>query len=261
MYSLEVDLSPLLAAGQQATAELRARATRVVAQVAEQAAWQWKDKVFKARLWQGEQGPYMASISWEPTGEMAAVVKSDYALAQEIDTGRPARDLKQNIGRSQKARVSAKGNKYLIIPFRQNIPTASGQGALAPQMPPAIYKLAKKLAPSTKLPPGSKKSATRLSATGFTVVQNSYQWGGRLPEGLVPKKRPEHKTDLYAGMVRMNTASGKSKSSAYLTFRVMSEASSGWIVPARPGLFIAREVVDNLRPLFDQKMREATDRG
>lgn len=259
--TLSVDLSQLLGAGQEVTANIRARAAQVVVAVAEQAAYQWKDKVFKARLWAGEKTPYVASITWESKGPLEAVVKSDYSLAEEIESGRPARDLKLNIGRSQRARANKKGIKYLIIPFRHNTPTASGEGAHAPQMPLSIYKVAKSLAPSRALPAGSKKPATRLSATGFTVPQHSYDWGGRLPAGLAPKKSSSHKTDIYAGMVRFDTSSGKSRSSAYLTFRIMSENSSGWVVPAKPGLYLAKGVTDNLGPLFEQAMREAVARS
>lgn len=259
--SLSVDLSQLLGAGQEVTANIQARAAQVVVAVAEQAAYQWQDKVNKAPLWAGEKTPYVASITWESTGPLEAVVKSDYELAEAIESGRPARDLKLNIGRSRKARANKKGVKYLIIPFRHNTPTASGEGAHAPQMPPAIYKLAKSLAPSRVLAPGSKKPAIRLSATGFTVPQHSYDWGGRLPAGLVPKKSDKHKTDIYAGMVRFATSSGKSKSSSYLTFRVMSEDSSGWVIPAKPGLYLAKGVTDNLGPLFRQAMREAVARS
>lgn len=255
--SISIDLSQLLEAGQEVTEKIRHDADNVVRAIAEQAAYQWRDKVDKARLWAGEKTPYMASINWESTGPMEAVVKSDYPLAEEIESGRPARDLKLNIGRSKRARSNKKGVKYLIIPFQRNTPTASGEGAHAPQMPPSIYKVAKSLAPSRALPAGSKKPATRLSATGFTVPQHSYDWGGRLPAGLAPKKKESHQTDIYAGMVRFNTSSGKSKSSSYLTFRIMSENSSGWIVPARPGLYLAKGVTDNLGPLFQQAMREA----
>jgi len=59
--------------------------------------------------------------------------------------------------------------------------------------------------------------------------QNKYSWGQR----------------LGAGMVRMDTSSGKQKSSAYLTFRVMTEKQHGkWIIPAQPGRFIAKRVAE-----------------
>jgi hypothetical protein len=46
----------------------------------------------------------------------------------------------------------------------------------------------------------------------------------------------------------MNTSAGGGKSSAYMTFRVMSEKSSGWIVPAQPGQFLAQKVQQAIGP-------------
>lgn len=261
MFTMEVDLSQFLLESQKLTQNIKNRVSQVVVAVAEQAVYQWQDKVLKARLWQGEKTPYFASISWQMVGELAADVISSYPLAEEIESGRPTRDLKMMIATSKKTRVTKKGIKYLIIPFRHNVPTPSGQGALAPQMPSDIYKLAKQLMPSRVLPLGSKKPATRLSASGFAVPQQSYQWGGRLPAGLAPKKSPQHVTDIYAGMVKMNTSAGKGKSSAYMTFRTMKENSSGWIVPAKPGLYIARGVTDNLEPIFKDMVRVAVSKG
>lgn len=60
---------------------------------------------------------------------------------------------------------------------------------------------------------------------------------------MAPKLAPHHATDIYAGMRKMDTSAGKAKSSAYMTFRVMVEGSSKWIVPAKPGLYIVRDVV------------------
>jgi hypothetical protein len=95
----------------------------------------------------------------------------------------------------------------------------------------------------------------RRSASGHLVAQRTYLWGGKLPEGLAPKL--QSKSDHYAGMVRMDTSSGKQKSSAYLTFRVMSEYSSGWIMPAKPGLFIVQGVVDRMRGAASQSLNDA----
>lgn len=83
------------------------------------------------------------------------------------------------------------------------------------------------------------------------VAQNSYKWGGRLPAGLAPKLKDHHKTDIYAGMVKFDTSTPHAKSSAYMTFRVMSDKSSGWIVPAKPGLYLAKNVADKLQPLLE----------
>ena len=259
VFSVSVDLSGLLNANAKIAQAILPTVSKTVAAVAEAGAHAWKFSVWKARLWEGYKKPYVESITWKMTGPFAAEIWADYPKAGEIERGMPGRDLKVMLQTSKKTRVvhSGKhaGQRYLIIPFRHNIPTPSGQGALAAQMPQHVYALAKTLAPSKILPPGAKKPAFRLSASGHLVPQHSYQWGGRLPEGLAPKKAPHHVTDPYAGMVRFKTA--PTGSSAYLTFRTMGEWSSGWVVAPRPGLKLAEGVAKNLQPALDQAVAAA----
>lgn len=255
-YNISVDLSELFGSVSGMADAVFPMIGQAVRAVAEEGAFRWKSKVMKARLWQGEKEPYVESIKWEMTGPWSASITTDYPLAQQIETGRPAKDLKVALQTSKKTRSAKsgphKGQRYLIIPFRHNTPTSSGEGALAPQMPNSVYAIAKKLAPSKVLAPGSVKPKERVSASGHIVPQHSYSWGGRLPAGLTPKLKPTHKTDIHAGMVRFDTSSGDSKSSSYLTFRVMGEWSHGWIVGPRPGLFIARDVSDGLQSLLEE---------
>lgn len=260
-YNIRVDLSELLGANSATVQAIFPQVSAAVQMVAEEAAFRWKSAVMKARLWSGEKGPYVDSIKWAMVNAFEAEVTTDYQLAGPIETGRPARDLKLMLQTSNKARVvqsgPKKGQRYLIIPFRHNTPTDSGQGALAPQMPSHVYALARNLAPSVVLPPGSVKPATRVSANGSVVPQHSYKWGGRLPAGLTPKLKQSHHSDIHAGMVRMDTSSGKSKSSAYLTFRIMGEWSSGWVVGPREGLYLARGVAEGLQPVLEQAVGQA----
>jgi hypothetical protein len=61
----------------------------------------------------------------------------------------------------------------------------------------------------------------------------------------------------HAGMVRFDIGTPKSPRSSYLTFRVMSEQSSGWIIPAQPGQHLVKGVVDRLRPQAEKQFSEA----
>lgn len=253
-YSVSLDLSGVLSLVEGAVQDMFPQLSQAIAMTAEHGANEWKGSVMKARLWSGEKAPYVESIQWQMTGPFSAEIWTEYALADEIETGRPARDLKKMLQTSKKTRTSSKGSKYLIIPFRHNTP---GSDALAQSMPSDVYAVAKKLTPSHVLAPGTKKAPTRLSASGHTVAQHSYQWGGRLPAGMTPKLKPHHKTDIHAGMVKMNTSSGSQKSSAYLTFRIMSEKSAGWVVPARPGLRLAGNVADNIQPVLEAAIGKA----
>ncbi len=250
-YNIRVDLSELLDANSALVQSLFPNITAAVQMVAEEAALRWKNAVMKARLWSGEKQPYVESIKWTMTGDFEAEVTTDYKFAGEIETGRPPRDLKRAISTSSKARTvgtgAHKGQRYLIIPFRHNVPTAAGEGGLAPQMPPHVYARARVLAPSLVV----------ANAGG----QRVYKWGGRLSAGLVPKLKRHHQTDPYASMVRFATSTGKAKSSAYLTFRTMGQWSPGWIVGARPGLHLAQDVAEGLQPVLEEAVGKAVTLG
>jgi hypothetical protein len=255
-FNLSIDLAPLVNALSGANIELAQRVSVVVAATAQSAYERWADAVMKANgVWVGEKSDYVGSIKVRSINGFEAEVWSDYKHAKEIETGRPQRDLKRMLDTSVKVRVSAKGARYLIIPMRHNTP---GSNALSNSMPPNVYAGAKMLSPSSVI-----GTVTRLSGLNayntktklpMVTEQNIYKWGGRLPAGLSAKLKSEHKTDPYAGMVRMKQQGG---GSAYLTFRTMTENSHGWIVPEKPGMHIVQNVVNDVRPLFEQAMAEA----
>lgn len=242
------------------------KVTQAVQAIACQAQANWKRAVYDARLWSGEKTPYIESIAVRMTGPFSAVVSSDYRYADEIENGRPARDLKKMLDTSAKVRRTKDGRRFLVIPMRHNTP---GNDAHAPSLPPAIGKLALDLSRSSVTGSGARPSGetTILSLkTGMTaakkqtpylsdrkthqtyMVGNSqYAWGERMtPQMLSGQSKADRKK--YAGMVRMKNATG---GSSYLTFRIMMERSAGWVVPAKPGLFLAKKVVDELQPQAD----------
>jgi hypothetical protein len=240
--------------------ELFPKTSQAVQAIAYQAQEEWKQDVLKARLWSTEKTDYINSIQVKMTGAYSAVVWSDYKFAEEIETGRPAKDLKKMLNTSLKVRKTKDGRRYLIIPFRHNTP---GNTALANDMPADVHKIvsSKNFKKSTVTGMG-----TRLSGTGamgitsrkmLTVKQASYKWGDRLENGLTEKLKPFHSNAPTDGMVRMQTKSGKQNSSSYMTFRNMIEGSPKWIVPAKPGLFIAKKVAERLAPLADKVIKEA----
>lgn len=260
-YRVPFDLSPVFAARQEARKRALPNVSLAVRKVAESGSPRWKVAVWKARLWQGEKEHYGKAIKWEMVGDYQAVIWCDYALAQEIETGRPARDLKRMLLTSGKVRAVKNpkskrfGQRYLIIPFRHNTP---GHDALAKDMPADIYGAAKPLAPSFVTGHKMQHNGLPAGAGGKTVKRLAYKWGGRLPAGLAPKLKAEHHSDPYANMVRFNTSTpGGGKSSAYLTFRTMGEWSSGWIVPAKPGLYLARGVADGLQTVLNAMISAA----
>lgn len=235
--------------------------TQAVGAVAQQVTINWVAAVQRAKLRAEEKDAYANSIQAKMTGAYSALVWADYKYAEDIENGRPARDLKKMLDTSLKVRLNKTGHRYLIIPFRHSTP---GAKAVGQSMPGAVYAKAKKLEASMVT-----GQSTRLSGTGamdiktrthLTVPQNVYKWGGRLPPGMMGPN-PKGKSDRFAGMVRFNTGKpGGKQQSAYLTFRVMSEKSKGWIIPPQPGQKIAQGVVADMQPVAEEIFAEAVRR-
>lgn len=261
-FHISIDMSGVMAAAENVINEqvfpLLSQAVRGVAQ---QLQSNWQESVYRAKLWSGEKDKYASSITWRSTGPFSAVVQSDYQYDEQIETGRPPYDLKQMLQKSQKVRQTKSGKRYLIIPFRHNVPEAEG----GQNMPTAIYAQAFQLAPSRIMGQGTRPAFLLPGKTGqrqvMRVNQNQYQWGGRLPAGLVPKKKTFHTTDIYDSMVRMSTTTpGGQRYSSYMTFRTMMEGSPKWILPAKEGLHLAERVTSDMKPLAEKVFTEALRR-
>jgi hypothetical protein len=258
-FSVQIDLAHLVQLDAFARVGLFANLSAQVADLAETGVQRWREATDAVPgLWQGERDAYKAAIHAVQVGPYEWEIVNDYKYVEDIETGRPARDLKVMLRTSLKVRVNKKGQRYLIIPFRHNTP---GYSAHARAMPAGIYAEARQLIPTRIVGHGTRRSGTGAydidSRKPIRVRTRKYAWGGRLPAGLAPKLQTRHKTDPYAGMVRMTNAAG---GSSFLTFRVMGEWSSGWIIPARPGLHIAQTVADSLQRTAAQDFPAAIQR-
>lgn len=257
-----------------ATFPLAAQAVRAIAS---ETSFRWKESVARARLWQGEKTPYIQSIKVRMLSDLSAEVYSDYKYAQEIEEGRPPRDLKLMLNTSTKVRVSQKGRKFLVIPMRHNTP---GNESLAPAMPTSVYELAKEMTPTEVTGMGQRYSGetvilsptSGMTHTGqnpnflsnpatksaYMVPRASYQWGGKLARSqLKAAGLDAQQRRIYGGMVRMKESTGGSQ---YLTFRVMAEGSPGWITKPVPGKHIAQKVAQQMQPLATAAIGEAMKR-
>jgi hypothetical protein len=277
-FNISIDLGPVMQAGDVITRAILPRVREAVGAVAQAAQTQWADAVMKAPgVWSEEKKAYASSIKWEYTGEFSARVSTDYDKADQIENGRPARDLKVMLNTSAKVRRTESGKRFLIIPMRHNTP---GNDAHAPSMPAGVAAMAAQLAPSRITGTGQRPAGQvmRMSPKtgmhpsphqspymsnpggGHTMVaKHEYQWGEKLKRsdmraaGMSAADRKR-----YGGMYRFDTTGkGGVKSSSFLTFRVMVEGSPGWIVPAKPGLHLVAGVTAQLRPIADEVIRKA----
>ena len=277
-FSIKIELGDIINVGGVITSSVLPRVHEAIGAIAEQARQNWADGIMKAPgIWSEEKKAYAASLRWDYVSDFHARVTTDYDKATQIENGRPARDLKVMLNTSQKVRRTESGKRFLVIPLRHN---TTGNSAHAQDMPQAVMQMAKQLAPSrvvsqgvrpsgevTTISPGvgmmpSKNQtpfASNIGGGAMMVQKNNYQWGGRLTRsdmkaaGVSAADRKR-----YAGMYRFDTTgAGGTRSSTYLTFRIMSEDSSGWIIPAKPGLHIVQDVVVGLNPVAEQVLAQA----
>lgn len=172
------------------------------------------------------------TLSGEAT--FATIVLTGW-LANAVEHGWAGGDMKPGLLEGRNARVGKDGKRYNVVPFRHGTPGSSGRsfpamGSVhrshgmskgdAEQLGKRIHKAAKGLAPTTSHPD-----------TGTS-------WGGQLEEGLAPKLTNrssgyQHKTDIFAGMVRKEKTYAGATQSSYLTFRAVSDNSdsAAWMHP------------------------------
>lgn len=250
MHKLKATIPDIPVTVEYAVGQVLQGVTAAVEKTAQEVQSAWQAGIMKTSgVWLDYKKSAVASIQFQMQSYSSAEVFSEARSAIRIEEGFPERDLKLMLQTSKKTRATKAGKKYLIIPFRHNVP---GSTALAPAMPKNVYAKAKLLSPSSVV-----GKTTRVSATGHVIPQSKYQWGSSLPTGMAPRKKPQHASDIYTGMKRFDTSSGKAKSSSYLTFRVMMEGASKWLVPAKPGHYVLKSLSVAMQPRLEKNLRDA----
>lgn len=237
---------------------LMAQAVRAISAVT---ANNWRERVQHAKLWSGEKDAYMASITVKPTGDFSAEIISDYKYAADIETGRPPYDQKKMLLTSKRVRYVKNGKnagkRFLIIPIRHNTP---GNDALVRSVPTSVHNMAKMLTVSSIT--GSQIQHNGGTGARVRMVKRAtYNWGGSITKGMLKDaglSSAEQKR--YAGMVRFKTDTpGSVKSGGMLTFRVMMEGSSGWVMAAQPGQYLAQKTAAEMQPIATAAFQAAID--
>lgn len=183
-------------------------------------------------------GAYASSIKIAENGFLKYVIFSDDPKARWIEDGFPEWDMHQLLTSSHKVRVSKKGKKYLIIPFRHGTP-----GALGVVMPKTLYRYW--MVPDRKSSVISGQYLQRSVQDHATpVTRRTYMWGDRVTRKDVEKLGldPSGLGRNLVGMVRFQN--NEDRGGQYLTFRVLGEDSKGWVRPARQGFKIAQSVYE-----------------
>lgn len=132
-------------------------------------------------------------------------------LPNMIEKGWAGGDMKPWLLRGRAAREGKDGNRYVNVPFRHGAP---GQGAAERnflKMGEAHVRAGQMTrAEGRKLGRAIHHAAKRLGP------------GERLPEGMSPRLRGHHKTDIYAGMIRQEHTYARATQAQYRTWRRVS---------------------------------------
>jgi hypothetical protein len=179
----------------------------------------------------GEQGPYVRGLQrpasvrlHRDAASMHAEVRNVAPMARWVETGHGAFHLPSRIdwGAARTHRTE-QGRLYLIIPFRHYSAQrgvraqASSPRAQRGAMPRAVYNVAQHLQPGESLhmphlPPYAPRTMANWRS-GYT----------------------------HASPYQRMQRTGQGRGVRYLTFRTLTQGSSGWWIPARPGKRLAEQ--------------------
>lgn len=199
------------------------------------------------------------------SGFLTRFVVATKTVANDLEHGKGPWDMKPMLLSGPKARISAKGHRYNIIPFRHGTSGQHGKNAFFRTMPKDILGQARALSPSfatmtpqrVRLPGG--KIQTSMQPVGL-------KWGGRL-SGTEEKYGPgqnkttgyQHKNGIYEGMVRIRKRYDNATQSKYMTFRIVSDKSDpgSWWHPGYKAHHIASSVKNYCQPGIEAIVRRA----
>ena len=183
---------------------------------------------------------------------LTALVVNVAAHARVVEEGHPGYHLPSvmNWATARGVHTSKAGVRYLTVPLRHRAPGRAGGGATtatqAAMMPQQVYAQAKRLRPGARLTAGPSRGRAR-HAPGLTPYQPRY----------APNVRPGYTpASVYEGMQKRGAAGH----THYLSFRVMTERSTGWHIPPRPGTHLAQIVAGRILAPITQLMQEAAAR-
>jgi hypothetical protein len=168
-------------------------------------------------------------------------------VADWVEDGIPRRDLKVEVTTWPRRKIAKEGHAYAHIPFRHKAASVKAQ------------------MPRVRVSQTQVKALTRMTksmVTGFRkdargVRRAVYQWADR-----VKHDRKLRTPTRFAGMVRMETSTGRARSSTYMTFRTVSAANSpagSWVIPQKPGFAMVSTIIRETEAEVGRIVRQGID--
>jgi hypothetical protein len=165
-------------------------------------------------------------------------VISDSKIGETLEKGSEEYDMKPALVKGPKSRVAEDGHRYNIIPFRHKVKELKQTKIGNTQ----AYTLANRLVRQTII--GFKIDSEGKKRFAYAKWTQS--------------KRLSTKDKFLAGLVRMDTSTGKASSSTYLTFRVVNLKQTGkWIRKAQDAWEITKQVKEKTQDKVQKFVQQA----
>lgn len=246
---------------------------------------QWQELAAEHR----DTGEYASEISFArmvPYGgdDMAVAAMNVARHAQVLEDGHAGFHLPSVIdwGAAEAkgtAKRTAKGTRYMTIPFRHYTPGSESGGVSSGRaramMSRQVYEDARIAAEAERGSRERREALDRLTAAGtqmsrpYDVLARTFPGaGGRGPSYFDMARRAEAREQqpgytwrsrTYDGLQRreqVNPETG-ARSSTYSTLRTMTEDSLGWFVPPMSGYHFAARTVERVQPLARELLEDA----
>lgn len=219
---------------------------------------------YKDSIQNVELMPGMAVISL--VGQPANIIENGLGVVDLREWLLGARVPVAPFGQRGKRQHSSGEGFYRAVPFRHQTPGTQGTGAPrmgdpyrghvddAEAIGRKVYNAARKLKP------------TKMTSEGPRAVGEGPEDERlpRLPAGLAPTLKSwqgvEHKTDIYAGMIRQEAAYQEKVQAAYMTFRTIStRVPEGWIRPPTQARHFAKRTAQWVARMAPKEFQKYVD--
>lgn len=263
-FRIGIDISDLIPAGAAVTRDVFPHLAFAVEKITQRAQEIWRgyasgEPMPGGLVIRARSGAYMRSIQVRSTGDFSGEVFSELPYAHTLEDGSGPRDLKTMLNTSLKTRVSARGKRYLIIPFRHGTP---GSTSFSGAMTNAVHELWRGLRSSrirtSREEPNMLGVHNIHTRQPMMVTRRAYRWGDRLTANQLRAAGARGRAlRQQTGMVHMRNPTAGGGHGQYLTFRVMSEDSTGWISKGTKAYRPAQHAAERLRPVAEDAFRRA----
>ena len=230
---ISIDLSELQAEFNLKQTQVTELGMMLVNQITDRIFYNWQNAAMNGLNSSRKQ--YINSLNIGQVSPTRKYIQLTGSWANMLEEGFGAYDMKPGMLASPKAKVTKKGVKYIVIPFRWGTPGSIGESEVfANVMPRDIYAVARQLRPTITNAQGVK------TQKGGSLKMNQIPADYRVPQTRpafsdikTQTTYPEyvHQGPISEGMQRNQKTYESATQGSYVTFRRVSDNSNpnSWI--------------------------------